>query len=212
MDGSPQFWVIVLSVLLALGFLWGLVVNRRLGRQLYRRFRKTLEGWGTLAQARWLGGATSGVYMAFQEAPAPLRRFEAILLLEPREFLPIWLVARWLRGQRDALILRAVFRRAPHTEWEWRIHGFRPVRGFPAPRQEEGFTPYRLEGYLGWSRPAVEEAQAAAWQPFLQRYRGHLRALSLRKAKPHLILQVHLQGLDEGAFLHDLMDVLKPWL
>ncbi len=58
----------------------------------------------------------------------------------------------------------------------------------------------------------MEEAQAAAWKPFLQRYRGQLRALSLRKAKPHLILQVHLQGLDEGAFLHDLMDLLKPWL
>jgi len=127
--------------------------------------------------------------MAFQEAPAPLRRFEAILLLEPREFLPIWLVARWLRGQRDA--------------------GFRPVRGFPIPRPEEGFSPHRVEGYLGWSRPAVEASQAEAWQTFLRRYRGRLRALSLRKAKPHLILQVHVQGLDEGAFLTDLLEALK---
>lgn len=212
MNLSPQFWVILLSALLALGFLGGLMVNRRLGRQLYRRLREILAPWGRLTQARWLGGATSGVYMAFQEAPAPLRRFEAILLLEPREFLPVWLVARFLRGQRDALILRAVFRRTPHTEWEWRIQGFRPVRGFSTPRQEEGFTPHVLEGYGGWSRPTVDESQVLTWQDFLKRYHGRLRALSLRKAKPHLILQVHLRGLDLDAFMKDLLQALAPWV
>ncbi len=211
MNLDPRWWIAFLSAILALGFLWGLVVNRRLGRQLYRTLREVLASWGSLTQARWLGGATSGVYLALQEGRPPVRRMEAVLLLEPREFLPVWLAARWLRGQRDALILRVTFRRAPHTEWEWRRKG-RRVRGFPLPRKDEGFTPIHQGDFTGWARPLPEEADGSAWSPFLETYRDRLLALSLRKQKPHLMVQVEARGLDMHAFLGDLMQAVEAWL
>lgn len=212
MSLTAQTAIILLSLLLALGFVWGLSVNRRLARQFYRELRQTLEGWGRIAGARWLGGATSGIQVTVEEARAPWRRIEAIALLEPREFLPIWVWARWARGQRDALLLRITLRRQPRVEWEWRAATWQPLRGFPPPRPEEGFTPYTLQGYQGWSRPQVEQQEAQQWQDLLQTYSGSLRALSLRRQKPHLILEVRWPGARVNAFLDDLYRALQPWV
>lgn len=204
-----RFWVIVLTALLILAFLWGMVVNRRLGNALYRRYLPLWKQWGRLQSARWLGGATTGLYLRFDPAEAPFRRFEAIFLLEPREFLPVWWVTRWLLGRRDALIFRADLARTPHTEWEWRFPHFR-FRAFPVPAPKEGFQPLAAAGFRGWVRPARDEA--GPWAAFLQTYAAHLRALSLRKSRPHLILYVHLKGLDMEPFLRDLARVLEAWI
>ncbi len=212
MFSDPIWWIALLSGILALGFLGGLMVNRRLGRQLYRTLRQALEAYGTVAQARWLGGATSGVYLSLHEARPPLRRLEAVVLLEPREFLPVWLVARWVRGQRDALILRVVFRRTPHTEWEWRTQGRLGLRGFSPPGPDEGFESVTAPGFRGWVRPRQEPEAVTSWHEFLGKYGGRLLALSLRKRKPHLILAVKVRGLDVATFLEDLLVAVEPWL
>ncbi len=212
MPVTAQTGVILLSILLAAGFVWGLHANRRLVRQLYRQMEDALRAWGTIARVRWLGGATSGLHVQVENCPAPWRRMEVILLLEPREFLPIWLWARWVRGQRDALLLRVVLRRNPSTEWEWRVRTWQPLRGFPPPRAQEGFAACSLAGFQGWCRPQVDAEALQHWSPLLTRYARHLRALSLRRQKPHLILEARVHGLDVAAFLRDVHQALEPWL
>ncbi len=203
-----SFWVTVLVIVLVLGFLWGLWVNRRHGKALYRRFLPALNAWGRPASARWLGGITTALAVRVQGMQAPYRSMDAIVLLEPREFWPIWWVTR-LQGQRDALILRINLRRTPHTEWEWRKLGVR-VPGFLPPAAEEGFTALNAAGFRGWVRPQREDA--GPWPSFLSTYRDGLQALSLRKQRPHVLLRIRTQGLDLDRFLRDLAEVLQPWL
>jgi len=191
MNLSPEqgLWI-ALAVALGVGYLVGLVLNRRLGRAAYRWLHRGLStAWNRPVQGRWLGSASTGARLNVAQPPAPFRDFEAAFLLQTRELWPLWLVNR-LRGKGDELVIRASLRHGVPVEWE-----IGPER-FAARAAEEGFA--RVSdlavppGWAAWARPAPERATRPDWTPLLTRYAGALRGVSLRRGAPHLIVRLDL--------------------
>ena len=107
-----QWIVIALSVFLLIWYFAASWINRKRGTATFRWLYQALEALGEISNAEWIGAANMGARLSVKKATKPFRRVEAHYLLEPREFLPYWLVSR-LRGKRDQVIIRMVLRVAP---------------------------------------------------------------------------------------------------
>ncbi len=192
MDLSLEQWLwIGLAVTLGVGYLLGLMRNRRLGQRAYRWLHAGLRAaWDRPVQGRWLGSAATGARLSVARPPAPWRAWEAAFLLQTRELWPLWLVNR-LRGKGDELVLRATLRHRVTTEWE-----MGPRQGRQATAPAPGFvlvTDLPLPpNWVAWARPTPQAAARAAWEPLLTRYADALRGVSLRREAPHLIVRLDL--------------------
>lgn len=94
----------------AVGTIW----NVRKGSALLRWLQGGLGVLGERTTVRWLG--SSVVEMVLRETKAPFSAVTLVIFLEPRD-LPWWPLSH-LRGRRDTLIIRGVFRSAPQFEFE----------------------------------------------------------------------------------------------
>ncbi len=202
-----QGWLLLLSVLLGVGYLLGLMLNRRLGRQAYRWLQAGLrETFHSPLQGRWLGSMSTGARLAVTRPPAPFRSFEAAFLLQMRELVPLWLWNR-LRGKGDQLVLRASLRHGVPVEWE-----IGPERG-PAPGA--GFakvTDLPLPaGWAAWARPASEAGRGPDWRPLLRFAPAALLGLSLRRAEPHLVVRLNLQQAQMFPATDLLLALQQAW-
>jgi hypothetical protein len=113
---SAQFAIFVLGVLLVVGwFALGTHLNVRKGHRYMEWLQGGLPLLGEKTTLRWLG--SSVVHLTIQNAHEPFRRAEVLVILEPRDVPPLWLLAR-LRGRRDLLIVRTELRAAPRTQVE----------------------------------------------------------------------------------------------
>lgn len=192
---TGQQIVIVVSLALAVWYLFFLFVNRKRGIAFYRWLREGVETLGPLADAGWVGSASSGGRMAVVKALPPFQRVEMVFLLQSREILPLWLFNLG-RGKRDELILKAWLRRPPLREVEAALKGSPPVG-------------YRAVEDAGRLKVVVKgDAPGKALRAFLERYEAHIVSFSLQRSKPHLIIRLRLEsGLDAVAsaeFFRDL--------
>ncbi|NPA06899.1 MAG: hypothetical protein GXO54_05780 [Chloroflexi bacterium] len=184
---ADRWLLVALSAVLAVGYVWGLWLNRRKSRAAYRWLRQGLRAvWGREPQGAWLGSMATGARLQLRGAP-PFRHLEVAFLLQTRELLPLWLFNR-LRGKGDDLVIRAQLRGGVPVEWE-----LRPA-GHLLPRLE-GFRAVEVApGWQGWMAPP--EAQPRPnWSKLLDRYGPALRAISLRRGRPHLIVRADLSRL-----------------
>jgi hypothetical protein len=113
---SPELAIFVVVVIAIVGwFALGTHMNVRKGH----RFLEWLEGGlplvGEKTTLRWLG--SSVVHLEIENAREPFRRVEVLVVLEPRDVPPLWLLSR-LRGRRDLLIVRTELRSVPRTQVE----------------------------------------------------------------------------------------------
>src|SRR3990172_1110431 len=96
--------LLVIAVTLVMGwFAGGVIFNIRRGNAVLKWMQAGLPALGEKTTLRWLG--TSAVELGIAKAKPPFRRFELVVILEPRDvpWLWIWSMAR---GRRDLLILR----------------------------------------------------------------------------------------------------------
>jgi len=105
--------IIGLSALLLSWFGVGILLNRRRGREFVSWLWQAPQELGEGPSVRWLG--TSGLRVSFAEAAEPFSQVQLIAILEPREILLWWPIQRFLRRQRDQLVVQAQLRSSPRA-------------------------------------------------------------------------------------------------
>jgi len=113
---SPQLAIFVVVVIAIVGwFALGTHVNVRKGHHFLKWLQEGLPLIGEKTTLRWLG--SSVVHLKIENARQPFRRVEVLIVLEPRDVPPLWLLSR-LRGRRDLLIVRTELRAVPKLQVE----------------------------------------------------------------------------------------------
>jgi len=136
---SSELAIFVVVVILIVGwFALGTHVNVRKGHRFLEWLQGGLPLIGEKTTLRWLG--SSVVHLQIEKAREPFRRVEVLVVLEPRDVPPLWLLSR-LRGRRDLLIVRTELRSVPQVQVE-------------------------ILDRQAWSTKAVEsEVRQRQWQP-----------------------------------------------
>jgi len=113
---SAQFSIFVILVILVVGwFALGTHINVRKGHDAMRWLQSGLPAIGEKTTLRWLG--SSVLQLQIEKAHPPFRRAEVLVVLEPRDVPPLWLLSR-LQGRRDMLIVRAELQTLPRMRFE----------------------------------------------------------------------------------------------
>jgi hypothetical protein len=127
---SLNLVLFVLVVIFVVGwFAVGTHYNVRKGEAVLRWLQQGLPLVGEKTTLRWLG--SSIVELKIQQAKAPFRDAEVLVVLEPRDVAPLWWIAR-LRGRRDLLVFRGALSRSPRLELvaaddrAWTLHANDP--------------------------------------------------------------------------------------
>jgi len=113
---SVEVALFVVVVIAIVGwFALGTHVNVRKGHRVLEWLQGGLPLLGEKTTLRWLG--SSVVHLQIEKAREPFRRAEVLVVLEPRDVPPLWLLSR-LRGRRDLLIVRTELRSVPKLQVE----------------------------------------------------------------------------------------------
>ncbi len=113
---SAELAIFVVVVIAIVGwFALGTHVNVRKGHRFLEWLQSGLPLVGEKTTLRWLG--SSVVHLQIENAREPFRRVEVLIVLEPRDVPPLWLLSR-LRGRRDLLIVRTELRSVPKLQVE----------------------------------------------------------------------------------------------
>jgi hypothetical protein len=144
---------------------------------------------GEKTTLRWLG--SSVLELKIQQAKPPFRSAEILVVLEPRDVAPLWVMAR-LRGRRDLFIFRGVLRRPPSIKLEaldttsWRVRRL--------PDQVKNWTALQAPAPL----VAYTPASVSAASEVLKRATLNecpLQLLAIREGEPNFELQWRLDPL-----------------
>jgi hypothetical protein len=192
---SPGLAVFILVVIFVVGwFAVGTHYNVRKGHDAMRWLQDGLPLVGEKTTLRWLG--SSVLELKIQQAKAPFRSAEVLLVLEPRDVAPIWAFAR-LRGRRDLFIFRGVLRNQPQVELEALDTTSWLARGL-ADQVNKHWMPLSVSPPL----VAYTPANAPAASQLLQRALLNgcpLQRLAIRRMEPHLEVQWHLDSLRKNS-------------
>jgi len=113
---SPEVALFVIVVIAIVGwFALGTHINVRKGHRFLEWLQGGLPLVGEKTTLRWLG--SSVVHLQIEKAREPFRRVEVLIVLEPRDVPPLWLLSR-LRGRHDLLIIRTELRSVPTQQVE----------------------------------------------------------------------------------------------
>ena len=193
--------VLIVTAIVVVGFIVGTVRNRRLLEEYLARLRGPLLQYADKASARRLG--TSGYHILVPKAKRPFRKIDALLFVQPREFLFYWLVNR-LRGRGDRLYLHVTLLRPPVQEVRAGAHAERPT-------QEEGTAWHRV-ATSPWRGPLyVHGEPSSAMTQFLEKlahHVPHLYQLTLRRKAPHISLVIPLRDLPDVQAVEHLFALL----
>jgi hypothetical protein len=181
-----QLAIILICGILGVWYVGASIYNRRRGLTLARWLQAGLRSLGGKTDYKWIGSAGSGLRGSATGLAKPLKRLDAVLLLETRELLPLWLFQR-MTGRRDQLILRCALSRGVQA----RLDAASRV-GAPEGWNIAQVTP-ALQ--LATSGAAADEL-AAALGPFLEQYGPALRSFSYRPDEPQIVLALNLAGVE----------------
>lgn len=190
--GARALWGLI--IILIVGLMVGSWLNRRRSTAIGFWLQAGLATLGGQTTWRWVRGINSGAQITIEAANQPFQRLEIGYFLLTRELPALWGI-EWLRGKRDLLALRGELRRPPDCEIE-----IVPATGDLRRKLDAaaGADPFRWQagpaGLAVGGRGAGAEAAARRFQALLARYGPHIRRLSLRPRRPHLLLFLNLAG------------------
>jgi hypothetical protein len=181
-----QLTIVVICAILGIWYVGASIYNRRRGLALARWLQVGLRSLGGKAEYKWIGSAGSGLRASATGLTKPFKRLDAILLLETRELLPLWLFQR-ASGRRDQLILKCSFQHVVKAEIDAALRvtppkGWSHIQATPA---------LQLTAAGGAARRL-----AAALQPFFERYGPALRSFSYRQEEPQVALALNIAGIE----------------
>jgi hypothetical protein len=205
LDLNPGQWaIVVLSALLFLWYFFASSANRTQGIAAYRWLRQCLEVYGKVTTAEWIGASNMGARLGVEKATSPLRTVQAHYLLEPREFLPYWLISR-LRGKRDQVVIRVELRALPKGSLEIKRV---PARRANALQQEE-----RLGKDFEIVHAETGNTQMmAGMEAFLVASGPTVERIVIQRQVPHLELTARLKPLlrtSAESYLNPLLDLCQ---
>ncbi|MGE5319351.1 MAG: hypothetical protein ACM3KD_04150 [Hyphomicrobiaceae bacterium] len=201
---SLNLALFILVVVFVVGwFAVGTQYNVRKGEDALRWLQQGLPQIGGKTTLRWLG--SSVVELKIQQAKAPFRDAEVLIVLEPRDVALLWAIAR-LRGRRDLLIIRGALQRAPRVELEasdpqsW-VLGSRDRRIRSEAWSAQSVPPLTVHSPANFSTAAAvaNVALADAVPPV---------RLAVRRTPPNLELQWQLRRVRRYSALH-LVDAVN---
>jgi hypothetical protein len=178
----------ILLVCIALGawYVGASVYNRRRGQMLGRWLQAGLPSLGGKAAYRWIGSPGSGLRASVSGLAKPIAQLEAVLLLETRELLPLWLFQR-ASGRRDQLILKLALQRDIKAQLDAAPRVFPP----------EGWNYIQATPSLQLTASGAAAGQLTeALRPFFEWYGPALRSFSYRTEKPQIVLVLNLAGVE----------------
>ena len=113
---TPQLSIFIVVVVFVVGwFAIGTHLNVRKGESVLKWLEDGLPLIGEKTTLRWLG--SSAVELKIEDAKAPFRSAQVLVLLEPRDVPFLWWFFR-LRGRRDLLLFRGELRSNPRREFD----------------------------------------------------------------------------------------------
>jgi len=182
-----QWIVIGLSAFLLVWYVLAGLANRNRGIATYRWLRAGLGVFGEISSAEWIGASNMGARLVVKKAIKPFRRVEGHYLLEPREFLPYWLISR-LRGKRDEVLVRVILRTNPQGNLEIQRAAHRDAKNDRGAKQlHSDFHVVHLD---------IEDARLIAKvTAFLVEYGPTLEKITLRSEAPQLEIQARIKPL-----------------
>lgn len=187
-DLDIEQWIVIgLSFFL---FVWYILIgalNRKQGIAIFRWLRNGLSELGYVSSAEWIGASNMGARLTVKKANTPFRRVEAHYLLEPREFLPYWLINR-LRGKRDEVSVRLTLRIAFQGKLEIVRSPSRDVK--PRPEVEQIHPDFQVVNL------DLEDTQIITKvKEFLAEYGPGVEKISLRHETPQIEIMVRIKIL-----------------
>lgn len=205
--------IIGLSAILLIWFGVGILLNRRRGREFVSWLWQASQELGEGPSVRWMG--TSGLRVSLAEAAEPFSQVQLIAILEPREILLWWPIHRFLRRQRDQLVIRAQLRSEPRVNLAVLDSAHPLARAFRARVERRdwqveaaGEPSPLLLAYPPRSQTSARLAQRLAAlvadQPI------PVWVLSASQQPPHLLMVLPLPGPDSppaGPFVASLREV-----
>jgi hypothetical protein len=181
-----QLSILGVCVLLFAWYIAGSVYNRRRGQMLGRWLQAGLRSLGGKAEYRWIGSSGSGLRASASGLARPITQLEAVLLLETRELLPLWLFQR-MSGRHDQLILKLALQRGIKAQLDSAPRVFPP----------DGWSYIQVTPSLQLTASGDTASQLTdALRPFFERYGPSLRSFSYRTEKPQIVLVLNLTGIE----------------
>lgn len=192
---SLNLVLFVLVVVFVVGwFAVGTHSNVRKGEDALRWLQQGLPVVGGKTTLRWLG--SSIVELKIQQAKAPFREAEVLVVLEPRDVALLWWIAR-LRGRRDLLVFRGTLQRAPRLELvaadprAWTLGGDDP-RVKTEQWSSQSVPPLTIYSPANFTAAAaVANLAASNGCPFVR--------LSVRRTAPNLEVQWRLADVQQDS-------------
>jgi hypothetical protein len=189
--------IIALGFALVVWFILGMQTNINRGTRVARWMQGGLKLIGDRASMQWLG--SSALRLGIREAKPPFQEVDIILLLEPRDVLPLWAYTRW-RGRRDMLVIKGRLRQNPYHEFDvldlmsW--SGREAVaRDVPPGWKKSSLSPTAMT-LLTYS-PNELKPMAQPALDLLLRSTPAVWRMSVRRTVPHLELHLALPLLAE---------------
>lgn len=206
-----QLLIIILSVFMVLWFFAANIFNRRRGIATYHWLRSGLEQLGKITQAQWIGSSGTGAGILVENATKPLRRVEAIYLLERREFLPLWVVYH-LQGKRDEITLNVTMQSAPKQEIEIGRTG---DREFSALQSDKTMNSYKQtsapEGFKIFQSGSRNIQGLERLRQILEQDNSGIQRITLQRKAPHLVLKARVIPLINSP-AESFFSNLQAWL
>ncbi len=190
-----QYIVIALSAFLFIWYFWANSANRKRSTATYRWLRQSLEIFGEISDAEWIGAANMGARLTINKANKPFRRVEVHYILEPREFPPYWLYSR-LRGKRDEVVIKATLRAKPKGRFEiQRETGSQSIQTNSTEMDATQLIVASGEKFLIKSDGEQDAGFMEAVEAFLKAHPDSIDSISVQPVAPHLVLHERLGPL-----------------
>jgi hypothetical protein len=202
--------VALLALTFTAWFFLGAQWNVKRAHAGLRWLRDGLPLLGARTTMSWMG--TTGVTLLMKAANEPFKSAELLLLLEPRDVIPLWAFAH-LRGRRDFMLFRGDLRR--HARVEFNVMDVTSWSGQEALKHAtpKEWTRTTLAGGLLLAAEGTEAAAAARQMlADLGPLAVHVRRLSLRRTVPHI--EIHmitpwLSGMSSTEMFTAIKDAVK---
>ena len=187
--------VIALSAALFIWYLGASAINRRRGIALYRWLYRALQELGEVGHTEWIGSSSAGARLLVDKARQPFRSVLAVYLLEPREFLPYWILSR-LKGKRDGVVIRCTLRSAPKVTMEVRQEA---RRRFNLKSREDANKAQEFRKFHKGFMVNIEDGRAShaleGIRNFLEAQGANVKLIIIQRKAPHLEIHARVKPL-----------------
>ena len=199
-------FVVVLTLGVTSWFFLAAQWNVRRNHDALRWLRAGLPVLAERTSMNWMG--TTGVRLEMTHSKDPFKDVEILTLMEPRDVIPLWILAH-LQGRRDVMILRGHLRRHARVEFDlikpgtWSGNDVRR-RGIPSEWSQTTLQ----DGMLLASEGPDATRSAQEIKSRLGRLSPYLLRVSVRRTVPHI--EIHLlQPWRSGDASPDVIKLFK---